>query len=478
MFVPCSVNSFNYFVIKYGNFCFPVLSMGYIGSLKTYLLAPFTMIGVSNNLYVYRGISIVFGIFSIIFTYKILKMLKMKNVSIFAALTFFSINASFILGTTFDWGPVAISIFLKTLFIYYAFKVMNRSKANNNIYLFVKSLLPLLIISIIGVFNKLDFVFFVFSFAVAFLINKKVRDNLTKIVINYTKIIILLSITGFGTILITAFILREKIILFLNAKSISKLTFGQKMDNLYQVLIGNSVTKVITSVQINSPFEPILLGIIVLILIFFLYLQIKHKPKYNIYEKYLITASAFAFLIIIFFGKSGGPHHMIATFPVMFIVFGIIINKLVNNQIGKLLVYCLLVVYFINSLFILTKTNQLFKKGYVRPSWSKSLIGVYSYIASELPDYKVYATDWGISNQLIMYSKGKIIVEEPFRPISSINSTKVQNKIKSLDTKNTVAIKFYNSQVFEDATKNFPYKKYKNSKIFYDGKKPIFIIYY
>lgn len=478
MYSPCSTNSFNYFVIHLVNSCLPALSMGYIGSLKTYVLTPFTILGVSNNFYVYRGVSILFGALSLIFTFKIFKKLEFNFLSSIAVLTLLALNVSFILATTFDWGPVSISIFLITLFVYYSLNFINKVKPNTSIKKLLIIISPLFGIAFIGIFNKVDFVFFLIPFVGSLLLIKDLRLAGQKIIKIHYKIIIILISLGLTFSIAVFYLLSDKISLFLNASTISKLTLGQKLNTFYNVLNGTSVTKVVTSKNINSSFGMLVFLLIVIIIFYAAYISTTKKVKYSVLEKYLLVASLFYYLILFSFAKSGGPHHFIASFPIPFIVFGILVNKVIKQKILQALLVVFIISYTVLNAFNLYKTYSLFKQGLVNASWSLALKDVANFIQQELPENKVYATDWGISNQIIIYSKGKINVQEPFRPISKIESNEVQDYITNIKIDSTSAVRFYNGSVFEDATKNFPYDKYKNTKIFYDRGNPVFIVYY
>jgi hypothetical protein len=474
LFVPCVENSFNTLVIKILNICFPILSMGYIGSLKSYLLYPFVMLGVANYYAVYRGVAVIIGAVSIYSLFILNKKLNFSVKTNLVVLTLLAFSTSFILGVKYDWGPSSVSILLKTLFLIFIVNTLFNLKKQH----FFKNLSLVIFVSLLGIFNKFDFIFFVFAFAIPLVFYKSFMYEVFSLVKKHWAIVGSFTLIFIITATFLLLSLQQKILLFFLSDVISKVPLHDKFSVFIHVLSGNSVSKVIAGSYVYSGYEVFVLTFFVLFLLSILFLFFYQKHTLKSVEKYLLVSSLIYFLFLFLFPKSGGPHHFIASFPVVFVIFGVYLNKVMTHKFINLICVCFLAIYIFHSLSIYIYSTQQFKKGFVYSSWSKASEILYNEVEVNHKNKKVFITDWGVANQIIILSKGSIIPVETFRPISELSLEYKLQEISKTETNNSVAVKYYEQGVFKDAVEAFPFETYQNSKIIYYNKKPVYVLYY
>lgn len=137
-----------------------VMVFPYIGALKSYLYMPiFYLFGV--NIWSIRVPQIILISISWFILYKALMLAFNKKVALLTIL-FLSLDPSIIIYSKTDQGPTVLEFFLKILTVYllYLFLISKR-----NIYYF--SIYPILAL---GIFNKLNFIWFANAFMIGFMI--------------------------------------------------------------------------------------------------------------------------------------------------------------------------------------------------------------------------------------------------------------------------------------------------------------------
>lgn len=454
-------NLFNTLSITIQDKCINVLPMGYIGSLKTIFLLPAKPFINDYPYLAYRIIGILIAACSILVLNQILIELKANKSTLFVTLLLYSTQASFILGSKYDWGPSALSILLKAFLVLFAIRLRNSYN--------LKNWTIVIGISLISLFNKLDFVFYLIPLLTVLILNKESINYLLKY--KNRIIAILLSTIPFGITLL--YIIKDKISLFFNSDSISAISIGQKIDNLMQVLDGTSVVNMISTIDINNNLGRLyIICLAIATLVSFVFYR---KDKLNNSEYVLLISSALYILFMFMFPKSGGIHHFIATFPIPFIALTVLLNKGKNSYIRYFIIIIALLFSF-TQIDIINKTNYLMQKDLVIKTWSKDVDILANYLANNFTDKEIIVTDWGIANQLIVLSNGSLNIKESFRPISKLNNPQSINNMKNYDTSNTIAIRYMDMAVLEQSTNNFPYNKYQNvSKI---GNKSTYLIYW
>lgn len=160
MFVNAATfNPDNFFLWKSWH-GFPVMVFPYIGALKSYLYMPvFHFFGV--NIWSIRLPQIILITISWFMLYKVLILAFNKKLAILTVL-FLSLDPSIIIYSKTDQGPTVLEFFLKILAVYLLFLFIHHKKA-----IFYFMIFPILAL---GIFNKLNFIWFANAFVISFVI--------------------------------------------------------------------------------------------------------------------------------------------------------------------------------------------------------------------------------------------------------------------------------------------------------------------
>lgn len=160
MFVnAATLNPENYFLWK-SYHGIPLMIFPYIGALKSYIYMPiFYFFGI--NIWSIRLPHIIIISISFFLLYKTLLLSFNKTIAILAIL-FLSLDPSHIIYSKIDTGPTVLEFFLKVLTIYIFFLYTKTKKR----WLFLL-VYPVLLL---GIFNKINFFWFVNAFIISFLV--------------------------------------------------------------------------------------------------------------------------------------------------------------------------------------------------------------------------------------------------------------------------------------------------------------------
>lgn len=138
----------------------PTMVFPYIGALKSYLYMPiFQIFGV--NIWSIRLPQIILICISWLLLYKALTFAFNKKLAILA-IVFLSLDPSIIAYSKIDQGPTVLEFFLKILSIYFLYLYLSTKKA-----IFYFCVFPILSL---GIFNKINFFWFVNAYFLGFLI--------------------------------------------------------------------------------------------------------------------------------------------------------------------------------------------------------------------------------------------------------------------------------------------------------------------
>ena len=99
--------SWRFFAIKVGHFDVPMMNMPYVGTLKTWLYAPLLLHSRHPNAALIRKPVILLGCLTILAFWSLLCRLHSRRAAWFGCILL-ATDASFLLMTTFDWGPVVL----------------------------------------------------------------------------------------------------------------------------------------------------------------------------------------------------------------------------------------------------------------------------------------------------------------------------------------------------------------------------------
>lgn len=132
----------------------------YLGALKAWIVGLSISI-FGCNVYCIRLTEIFFGLLALYCIHLSFKNILDKKL-VFLICLFLSIDSTFVFSTRIDSGPVTLMLILKSLVIFYFFKWIESKKL---IYF-----LAIILFNFLGLYDKINFLFFSFSFLIASLV--------------------------------------------------------------------------------------------------------------------------------------------------------------------------------------------------------------------------------------------------------------------------------------------------------------------
>lgn len=394
---------------------FPIMVFPYIGALKSYLYMPiFYFFGV--NMWSIRLPQIILIAISLYLLYKSLSTTFNKKIALITVL-FLSLDPSNVIYSKVDNGPTVIEFFLKVLTIY-LFSVYYKTK---NIIFFL-SIYPVLIL---GIFNKINFFWFVNSFFISFIIfyGKSFYNNFK----NFGKLVPFILIAVPYYIILRFFIKlsRETALSyknFTNEVSISNITnnFPIFYKNLSDIINGNLFFNKIYG------YDPTNLGgyftILILLILFVGLIVITHSKDKVFFRNYLFITliTMLISLQILLTKRAVSGWHVVAVYPFFAIIFAtgiykiyeIVRHKSIKIFLASLVGFIILYQISVNFIFInkySTPTQSI--------AWSSSIYDLIDYV--RVTNTKFVCLDIDICNQLISLTQQSGKYKEPFAFLES-----------------------------------------------------------
>src|SRR5579864_1949559 len=118
MFAAPLFREWSFFSLPFGRSRIPIMQMSYVGSLKTWLYAPFMHIWTPGPV-VLRVPAILIGAATILLFGALLDRVHGRRAA-WTGCVLLATDSIFLLTTTFDWGPVALQHLLTTAAILFA----------------------------------------------------------------------------------------------------------------------------------------------------------------------------------------------------------------------------------------------------------------------------------------------------------------------------------------------------------------------
>ena len=396
---------------------FPLLLMPYIGALKSYLYWPiFKIFGVS--IFSIRLPMIILMAISFVIVYWFLRKYTNTRTALISIL-FLCTNGSLVAYSRTDSGPIVIEFFLKCLG---AFLVIDYFRRKNN-YILVAGLLALFL----GVFNKLNFLWFSNAFVVALpvifwgnikeLPNEKRRFFVIACVTTF-----ILSVTYYGFI--------TNYYHLVNGLSMKSLEFMSH--NLALTLSGEWCFSGMLKATSSMTWALALLTIQVAIMTLATYLGRRRKTI----EHRLLRFSLV--LVVLILGQititppATGAWHFLVIQPFWFIALAVAMNALLNIwghcKLTRIISYSLLGVLITSQVILYFRNINSFKST-KNVTWSES---TYDLIEeTSMLDGSVIVADWGIQTQLITFDTNPGKYTEVFGPFD-LNKNSELLRIKNM----------------------------------------------
>ncbi len=400
----------------------PVLLMPYIGALKAYIFYPiFKIFGVSAL--TMRLPNILISSFAIYILYRAL----IKQIGIFkgmAVISLVSLSASFIVFTRLDNGPVVLEFLLKILSLFFILKYFEKFS--------IKYLFLFWVVMFLGVFNKLNFIWYVNASVLAILViyfkdiylNHK-KDKLIKI----SALSILSYLLIFGYFLyINKFYHLTSSLGFVGWSRVKSLLIGVVDGSWnYQYIYSNA--------SISSSIYFYIIGLFILIGIPVGINNI-FKRKELITSRFLLFSDLILSVLvteIMFTKQATAGWHYFSIYPLIqisFIISIFLILKLVfeNNKKILYVVFSLLVICMCTyQLNVYSKYLKLVGHEPINPIWSPGIFSLINYTKAQ-KSAQFVSLDWGTHNQLIGFDPIKNKYYE-FIDGSTDNNQSVNNSL-------------------------------------------------
>ncbi len=391
---------------KIGNV--PIMLMSYIGALKAYIYYPiFKIFPVSA--YTIRLPVIIIGLLTLFFTYNYLRLLFNRRIALTTVLLL-TFDPSFIFQNKLDWGPVSISLFLKSLALFFLIKGMG-SRQKRYFFLFFLCLG-------LGLFNKLDFIWFINALALSasILFYKELFSFFRKK--RELSIILIISLVAFFSLFIrelSRMSLRTYGTGFFTFNLIERLKY--QIGNFSSTLSGQGAYKYITNADLpfKSLFLPVWIAVILTsILLIFLW-------KAKIFDKRI---GFFAILLLaIFFqiyatAQAIGTYHMMSIYPFPHIIMAFFIDKMIggseNRHSRRFLIptaYSAIGLVLISYSCVSYQYLRAFEQDRTSMMWSEGIYDLIEYV-KENNNQTYVSLDWGMHNQLLAFTKGRVPLKE------------------------------------------------------------------
>ncbi len=390
----------------------PIMIFPYIGALKSYLYLPiFKLLGVS--IWSIRLPHILITCFSLYILAKSLQLNLSYRAAILTIL-FLSIDPSLISFFRIDTGPNVLEFFLKATSLYLFF---NYLKSRNFYYLL---LIP--IVLMLGIFNKLNFFWFINAFLISLTIcnGRQILHGLDKI--QRSRILIYTGVSYLFCLWFFMKISREVALSYQGfSDSVSLLNLSTNLpifiNNLAEVVSGSAFFKLVYGempTSIRGIYTILCIGLI----IYGSYLIIKEKNKV---EQRQLGFYLLLFIItgiqILLTKKATQPWHTLALYPFLTIVLSISICKIYQGIKKK---YILIILF--GMIIYLISVNIIYILKYSSPT----KLVAYSSTIYELINYtkkapqKFICLDTDICNQLRSFDP---IDNKYFQPLSFSDQT-------------------------------------------------------
>ncbi len=402
------ISETNHIVYQFKNF--PLLHLPYIGIVKAAIFYPiFKIFDVS--VYTIRFPIILLTCISLWYIYKSVKLAFQNEFIALASTVLLATDATLLAMTRTDVGPVGIELFLKSVIIYIWVKFLKEQKT--------KILWWLPILMFLGVYNKLNFIWFVNALIGinVLLFSKDIRIILKEKTSYYLPLFFSVSISfGYYFFLINSF----KSLTGYFTKDLSFTFFINQTQALYGRMLGNFKGELFYNVQYNGwssfkkigLFPSLKIDQLTTILFYFLSVLILIVALYNIKNIFknginnnkffyfflgLIVLTCCQMLPVV---NATNPWHIFTIYPFFTVCFCFCIEKISKRRfIG----------YGIVGLLLVTNTNayshflSAFKYKTPKFFWSKQISNLIQF-AKKSPNQFIAVT-WGVEDQLITFNQ-------------------------------------------------------------------------
>lgn len=407
---------------------FPVLLMPYIGALKSYIYYPiFQIFGVSTSSI--RLPTILITILSLIIIYLLVSKVFNWYISSFV-LFLLVFDPTLIYMTRLDVGPNVLELFLKCFSLLILYQYYIRKQSAN--YLIVG-----LVLLGLGLFNKLNFIWFinalygsVLILSIKNLINKKLNLNRRTI-----QSIIFISI---------AYLLYVSYFLYIYHFHISYSNFIVKSDNQHLKIISRNLIAIINDKLFFSYLYGSIKSTLLNSYIFYLNVIIifiglvsniisnneilKKKRKWYIIIWLILI---FNVLQIFITKKATAPWHAFTIYPLftvlyIYSIYSIALSLFEAHIKRIIFISSVVLITFVHQTIIINQYFNMLEHPTRTVIWSDKIYDLINYTIETKK--KFVSIDWGLHNNLIAFNPQK----NKYYPLGILRSNKdlTRNQIK------------------------------------------------
>lgn len=386
----------------------PVMIMPYIGALKSYIYYPiFKIFGVSAV--TIRLPVILISACSLWLWYEVGKKIFSNKLCPTLLILVLASDPAFIFQSRLDWGPIVIQIFLMTLSIYLFIRMV---RENTN-----RFLLPIFCCLLLGVYNKLNFIWFVTAFTVSACI------FYAKSIMQIYQVDRKYFIRSFSIFLVILLVLFVMLILPASKLNIGPSSVGYyvktlQMYDLYcATMNGAFVYNYVVGKQLLYPSWVTCFSIAIFIAwlptLFFLKNRSNHiLVEITKYILFFLTIFVLIFIQIVITRQSGGPHHIMMLWPLHLVIMILMLYAITATTnifvwLKSLIIIVPVGVLIATQIMAVTQYEKAFDAdGLVAYKWSQKIYSLSDYINKNSTQISyVVSVDWGTGNQVFAFAK-------------------------------------------------------------------------
>lgn len=406
LFVNAALGGIDNSFTRYSIGGFPILLMPYIGALKAYLYMPiFFIFGVSPASI--RLPTILLTAVSIYILFKTIHIAFNRKI---AWITFILLvlDQNIAAHTRIDVGPNAIEFFLKSLCLLLLFKIYTTGKRSFIVLLFC--------IFVLGVFNKLNFAWFIISLmiAAAVLFSDTIKTKIKNREFHILAKHIFIYISALIPFLIYFLVLNAKFDLPVSFSfDWIGLTFPKKLINIINIIQGDSFYHNALG-NIKNPAGTIYLFFVIAILACGSIIAVVHKNRDIYYTKktvFLWLIIVTTIIQIIINPRATKTWHAFTIQPVLPILLALCVYntalffKNLNYSNEKTITYIILFFVIAYNIVLISYYQKAYYKRKNIPFFSEAIYDLIDYTKKNKGKY--FSADWGIHNQLIAFNQDK-----------------------------------------------------------------------
>jgi len=386
----------------------PVLLMPYVGALKAYLYYPIFKI-FSVNLYSIRVPAILFGCLVLTLTYAYTRRLFGSRAAQITTLLL-ALDPTFVFTGRVDWGLSLLAILLKSIALFFLVKGIQTSQ--------MRPFVGALFFTALGIFNRLDFIWFVnaalVSLGIAFHreVASWVRTHKGWAVVTA----VALSLGGGG---LAYSAIKMSLRYFdenpFDIAPLNRLRYVTRL--LLHTLNGNAFyfDTTYSHLTVPSPQGWVGLGAVATCILIG---RMQRRRTWNRWIGFFVSLFSATLLQIYVTRRASGVHHMMMLYPFPHVILGYFLalgwTDLRSGTGGRFLravVGSSLAVIAVFNLGVIAQYWAAYRQDWTSPVWSSDIYALIDYVKRHKGTTFV-SIDWGLHTQLLTFTRSTVPLKE------------------------------------------------------------------